>query len=107
MRRRWLVSTQRDKGSKGQRKQTKSSLKLFFDPLTLCPFVLKLLSKTFRDAKYYAAFDPLPVPSSRCDSKTIVPHHGIRCSEEFPACSDHDEFLQFRLESSSTKALKS
>jgi len=24
---------------------------------------------------------------------TIIPHSGIQCAGEFPACSHHDEFL--------------
>src|SRR5215813_13426273 len=69
--------------------------------------LLKTLSEAFRDVKYQDAFNPSPVSSNRCNSKILVPHHGMRCAEEFPACSDHYEFLQCRLESSSTKALKS
>jgi hypothetical protein len=63
-------------------------------------------NKAFRNTKYQATFGLLLVPSNRCNGKIIIPHHGIGRAEEFPACADHNEFLQFRLESISIKALK-
>jgi hypothetical protein len=74
--------------------RSKSSLKLFFEPLTLRPFVLKLLSKAFRNAKYEATFAPSLIPPSHCNSEIVIPQCGMKRAVEFPACSHNNEFLQ-------------